>query len=245
MILTCELRTLQNTDKIEELKAEKVVSKWRGKVAEKESHKELSKNRSDQPPKLVRASKSSSNPGNHPSSGSSEGAAKKWLSKSKTRQLPRQPPSSASSKWATARSRTMAVNRLASLPKPAPGSLNTRGNLAQNSGSLVRSNSIASKASSIQSNKPSSLQNKSFLPSSSGPSKPVPGPRTNWQKAAVKTKSVSNFSKPASSTVGAKKPYVPYKAPAKSGVGARPGLGGAGKKGPAKFGGGKMGGKFF
>ncbi|XP_063693933.1 uncharacterized protein LOC134825654 [Bolinopsis microptera] len=148
----------------------------------------------------------------------------------------------------------MAVNRLTSAPKQtgpgkhAPGSgkpapLNTRGNLAQKSGSLVRSNSIASKASSIQSNKPSSLQIKSSLPSSNVPSKP--GPRSNWQKAAVKTKSVSNFSKPTSSAVGAKKPYVPHKPPAKSGMGAKPGIGGAGKKGPAKFGGGKMGGKFF
>ena len=76
-------------------------------------------------------------------------------------------------------------------------------------------------------------------------------PRISLKSAIVSNrefvlKAVRNF-KPAAatSTLGAKKPYVPYKSPAKPGLGARPGLGGPGKRAPVKMGGGKMGGKFF
>jgi len=232
---------------------EKVVSKWRTKVDEKRQDKQLSKDRADQPPKLVKANKTSSNV-------SSESAAKKWLSKSKVgsgahHPVLRQPPSSATSKWTTARSRTLAVNRLNGLAKqaappslhhsgkPAPGTHNTRGNLLQSSGSVIKAGSLQSSLA----NRPSSLQTKPFLPSSSAPSKLAPGPKTNWHKAAARSKAVTNFSKPAtaSSTVGVKKPFVPYKSSAKPGLGTKPGLSGAGKRGPVKLGGGKMGGKFF
>ena len=295
VILTSELRLLQNTDKLEELRSqaaqEKVVSKWRMRVDERRSEpdKPLTKDRSDQPPKLVRVQKTEG-------SNSSESVAKKWLSKSKAGRAAhtaprRQLPATTGSKWAAAKSKTLAVNRLNNLAKhagPLPqnnsgdATTGTRVNalksssaqsiLANKPSSLQSSfankpsslqssfankpsslqSSFANKPSSLQSsfaNKPSSLQssfaNKPVHPSSaSAAPKSAPNARANWRTAAVKSKTVGNLTKSVgSSTVGSKKPYVPYKSPAKSGMGMKPGL--AAKRGPQKLGGAKMGGKFF
>ena len=293
VILTSELRLLQNTDKLEELRSqaaqEKVVSKWRMRVEERRSEpdKPLTKDRSDQPPKLVRVQKTEG-------SNSSESVAKKWLNKSKVGRAAhtaprRQLPATTGTKWAAAKNKTLAVNRLNNLAKhagPLPqnnsgdATAGTRVNalksgsaqsiLANKPSSLQSSfankpsslqpsfankpsslqASFANKPSSLQSrfaNKPSSLQssfaNKPTHPSSAAP-KSAPNARANWRTAAVKSKTVGNFTKSVgSSTVGSKKPYVPYKSPAKSGMGVKPGM--AAKRGPPKLGGAKMGGKFF
>ena len=109
----------------------------------------------------------------------------------------------------------------------------------------------------LQSNSRSHLQSPSrpnLLPSNSRASLATPSAqgksstaKANWHKAGVKTRAVNNISKPASSAstaVGAKKPYVPYKPTPKPGTGPGAGPGGKGGKGgkaaAPKFGRGKM-----
>lgn len=220
------------------------MSKWRTKVEESRSDKPPTKDRSDQPPKLVRVKKTQS-------TNSSESVAKKWLNKSKVGKAAhpgthpgghpgahtgadtaarRQLPSTTASKWTTAKSKTLALNRL-------------------NNGALIPQNksgvNTSSSAQSILGNKASSLQSSLVNKPPSTAPKSVPNTRANWRTAAVKSKAIGSLTKPVgpSGTVGAKKPFVPYKTPSKSGVGVKPGL--STKRGPTKLGGTKMGGKFF
>ena len=191
--------------------------------------KTLSKDRKDNVPKLAKSKKPKS----------SEDTAKKWMKKSKVggpapRPIPRQPPSAAAANWNKATNKTVATSRFQNTGRGPPGA--------------AKPGAAKPGATKPGAAKPPPSRPGSSLASSSSSAKPAPSAaKGNWQKAAVKTKATGNF-KPAA--VGAKKPYVPYKAPAKTASTMKPGMGGkkggSGKVGgSAKFGGGKMGGRMF
>lgn len=166
-----------------------------------------------------------------------ESAAKKWMSKTSTAAKPGQPK-----KWATAQTRTQAVNAFSG-GKPSLASKSLSG---ANTG-LGGKPGFGPKPGGLGASRPGGLG----TPKPGGLGGPKPGlggpAKANWQKAALKSKAVNGLGRPAGPGFGAKKPYVPYKPqpkPGSSSVGGKGGMGGA-KGGPKFGGGGRMGGRLF
>eukprot|EP00116_Pleurobrachia_bachei_P007312 sb/3467574/ len=252
----------RETEKIEELKQEEVRAKPHNhsKPLQSAANKwkmKIEKPKMEAPPKLAKTAAPKT---------SSDNVAKKWLARTKKQA----PVPAGQQRWASTKAKTMAINRLratSNVPSSTVAPTTTNGNQENSEkksltslknpsvvsnksvpGTSLASKPIARQPTSLGSSKPpmttrqppgsKPLGGKPLTtrqpPSSSG------GAKANWQKAATKSKTVNSFGKGPG--VGAKKPYVPYKPPAKSAGGMGKGGLGGGKNGKGGGPAGKMGG---